>query len=531
MHNKILNQAIRSILTTGLLMGGFSSAAYADLSTTGGFTAGDLVISTVSNNVNDGASTGDLDTASPITLQEFSLGAGGASATSVGSLTLPQVNSGVNGAISGEYGSASEGILQQSANGAYLTIMGYNVNASTFNSYYNSSAADLGASTSPYGTVALGQTSSIVGGADTTVGRTVALIASDGSVDTSTTLTGGIFTGNNPRSVATVDGSSFYVSGQGQSTTPSTQGVFYATDGASTATQIFSSNDTRAVEIVNNTLYMSDDNKANKVANVNTLTTASGGLPTSATGVTTTILTPGVASTLGGNQASINLTTALENGVNNDPTPGVNSATTATDRVGKFVYLSPEQYFFATVTGGPADQVHNNVMYVTDSGAPKSGSADAAAEGEGGLQKWELIGGQWTLQYDLVAGLNLVNNDLANSATPTAAGVTGLFGLTAQVLSNGTVELFATSYGLNELSPSYLYEITDNLSYNTITAAAGETFTTLASSAAGESIRGVAFAPTVASTIVTAVPLPPSLLMMLTGLGLTGIFARRGKQA
>ena len=95
------------------------------------------------------------------------------------------------------------------------------------------------------------------------------------------------------------------------------------------------------------------------------------------------------------------------------------------------------------------------------------------------------------LDYDLVAGLNLVNNANANANTPTAPGVTGLFGLTGEVVGN-QVELFATSYGLNELSPSFLYEITDNLSFMTIAQASGESFTTLFSAPSGVDIRGVA---------------------------------------
>ena len=67
------------------------------------------------------------------------------------------------------------------------------------------------------------------------------------------------------------------------------------------------------------------------------------------------------------------------------------------------------------------------MLYVTDSGEPKNGNANKAALGEGGLQKWVLTNGVWTLEYDLVAGLNLVNNANANANTPTAPGVTGLF--------------------------------------------------------------------------------------------------------
>jgi hypothetical protein len=478
------------------------------------FTPGDLVISTVSGTT--------LDTASPMTLQEFSLGAGGTSATSVGSLVLPQTTNqgGVgNSPISGEYGSASEGILQQSANGQYLTVMGYGVNANTFNN----------APLSTYGTAALGQTTSLTGQTVTTVPRVVALIGANGSVDTTTALTG-VFNQNNPRSVATVDGKSFYVSGQGV-TGDGTGGVFYATLGATTATPINANTttpsgtsnpavatETRSVEIYNGQLYVSRDFKVsgtpNDATDIRSLTGPGGTLPTSSTGLTVTRVLPSVNSVNGGNTGSIDLTAGLGNGVNNFKAPL--SDPNQTNRIGKFVYLSPEEFFFANST----------TMYVADSGQPKNGSTDAAAEGEGGLQKWSLntTTGVWSLDYDLVAGLGLVNNDSANSATPTAAGVTGLFGLTGEVVGD-QVELFATSYGLNELSPSFLYEITDSLSCvdspNTQgSCSSGELFTTLVSSTPGESIRGVAFAPT---------PLPASWTFMLIGLAGFGWVTLRRK--
>jgi PEP-CTERM motif len=451
------------------------------------FTPGDIVIDTVSGST--------LDAASPITLQQFSLGAGGTTVTPAGTLVLPQTSAGANFAISGEYGSASEGILQLSANGQYLTMMGYGVNAATFNS----------APVTTYGNTALGQTTSLTGAAVTTVPRVVALIGANGSVDTSTALTG-VFNTNNPRSAATVDGTSFYVSGQGASKSDTTQGVFLAAKGATIATPIDTSTDTRVVSIFNtgagNTLYVSRDQNppgsgSQNFTNVSSLTGPGGTLPNSSAGLTTTHLTP-PASPLssGNNNGSINLTSGLVNGINNS-------------RLGKFVYLSPEQYFFANAT----------TLYVADSGSPKNGNANAAALGEGGLQKWSLVGGSWQLDYDLVAGLNLVNNANANSMTPTVAGVTGLFGLTGQVVG----ELFATSYGLNELSPSVLYEITDTLSNTTIVQASGETFTPLLSTDSGTLIRGVAFAP------VEAVPEPSTWAMMILGFGGLGFMAYRRK--
>ena len=348
--------------------------------------------------------------------------------------------------------------------------MGYGVNASTFNS----------APVATYGTAALGQTTSLTGQSVTTVPRVVALIGADGSVNTTTALTG-VFNTNNPRSAVTVDGSAFYVSGQGASKTDTTQGVFYAPFGATTATAIDNSTDKRALAISNtltgtNTLYASRDynppgsgakqhecrqpHRPRRLA------------PTSSSGVVNTHIVP-PASPLsgGGNNGSINLTSDLANGVNNS-------------RIGSFVYLSPQQYFFASPT----------VLYVADSGQPKNGNANKAALGEGGLQKWVLTNNVWKLDYDLAAGLNLVNNANANSNTPTAPGVTGLFGLTGMVVGD-QVELFATSYGLNELSPSFLYEITDNLNFTMGSHASGESFVTLYSAPSDVSIRGAAFAP------------------------------------
>jgi hypothetical protein len=471
-----------------------------------GFTPGDLVISTVSCSVPAGAcssASGGLDTASPITLQEFQLGAGGTSATPVGTLTLPQTSVGPNSPISGEYGSASESFLQLSTDGHSLTIMGYGVNATTFNN----------APLSTYGTMALGQTTSLTaanqtGTVYTTVPRVVALIGANGSVDTSTALTG-VFNTNNPRSAATVDGSSFYVSGQGASKTDTTQGVFLASLGATTATAIDNTTDTRAASILNeggaNTLYVSRDynppgSGSQNFSNVSSRTGPSGGLPTSSTGlVTTHIVPPASPPSLGGNNASINLTADTANGVNDS-------------RIGKFVYVSPEQFFFASPS----------ILYVADSGQPKNGNANAAALGEGGLQKWVLSGGVWTLDYDLYNGLDLVNNANANSATPTAPGVTGLFGLTGEVVGD-QVELFATSYGLNELSPSYLYEITDMLDYTTAAEARGAMFSTLYAAPIGTSIRGVSFAP---------VPEPSSLALVAAGLAGLGLIRRRkGRQS
>ncbi len=302
------------------------------------FTAGDLVIDTVTG-------TG-LDSASSMTLQEFSLGTGGTSATSAGSLTLPQNTNqaGVgNSPISGEYGSASEGFLTQSVNGQYLSIMGYGVNAVTFNaapsSTYGAPTAPSPGQTTAY---ALGQTTSQTaseqtGTIYTTVPRVVALIGNNGGVNTTTALTD-VFNTNNPRGAVTVNGTSFYVSGQGASKTDPTQGVFSAQLGATTATAIDNSTDTRALAIYNNTLYVSRDQNPpgsgnQNFTNVGEFVVPGGGLPTASSDYTYThVIPPASPDSLGGNNGSINVTAGNENGINNS-------------RKGSFVYLSLEQYF------------------------------------------------------------------------------------------------------------------------------------------------------------------------------------------
>ena len=159
---------------------------------------------------------------------------------------------------------------------------------------------------------------------------------------------------------------------------------------------------------------------------------------------------------IGGNNGSINLTAKTANGVNNS-------------RIGNFVYLSPEEYFFANPT----------TLYVADSGQPKNGNANKAALGEGGLQKWSLVDGTSgcsTMISSLV--LNLVNNATANAKRSDRSGRHRPIRPDRRSRRR-EVELFATSYGLNELSPSYLYEITDTLVRHHVAQASGEMFTTL----------------------------------------------------
>jgi hypothetical protein len=403
------------------------------------FTAGDLVISVVGDGNDSGTYTDNQ--ASPITLYELTT-----TGTIEGELVLPQTTTVVKGtteyAISGEYGSSSEGTLELAANGESLVIAGYGVNAAT----YNAGGAAV------YGNAALAQSTSVQGGPYTAVARVIADISYNTTVDTSTALYN-VDNENNPRSIATVNGTSFYLSGQGLKG-DTTQGVFLADDGASSATPIDTSTDTRTVEIVNGQLYVSRDSTqgAGGTSNISDYGST---LPTSAT-------TP---SPLPGIDGSVVLTAATANTVN-------------AAAIGSSVNLSPENYFFA----------NSSTLYIADGGNPKEGGL-----GDGGLQKWSLVNGTWVLDYTLTEGLNLVP-DTATS------GTTGLIGLTG-VVNGGEVTLYATNATLGDLDQTYLYTITDTLSATT--APPNETFSVLISAAADTNIRGIAFAPS-AATITPA---------------------------
>ena len=408
------------------------------------FTPGDLVVSVYGNG--DGSGTYTDNQAGPIVLQDYST-----SGVAGGRLVLPQTTSVVNGvtqnAISGEYGSSSEGTLELSADGQSLAIAGYGVNAKAYN------AAEATGGPNTYGNPALAQTTSLTSQTTyTPVARVIADVNANGTVDTSTALFN-VFNVNNPRSVATANGTSFYIAGQGVKG-DTTQGVFLAQDGASSATAINTSDDARIAELYNGQLYVSQDSKQPSPGGTSNISTVGTGQPTAS--ATETAL-PGISQSValsGGNGNNVNASTGTVN-------------------------LSPENFYFANST----------TLYVADGGAPKQGGA-----GDGGLQKWSLVNNSWKLDYTLSSGLALQQAN-ANATAATAPYSTGLIGLTGKVNGDGTVSLYATTEPDFDTNSTSLVGITDTLANTTAAQSSGESFATLATAAPGTVIRGVAFAP------------------------------------
>jgi len=126
------------------------------------FTTGNLVVSVegcgvhagTCTNVPNGTGTGSGNSsnggygdnqAAPLTLFQYTPG-GTTSAAFVNSLVLPQSISGANLAVSGEYGSSPEATVHLSGAGQYLTILGYGIDALSFNgnpATYGSSGGEL----------------------------------------------------------------------------------------------------------------------------------------------------------------------------------------------------------------------------------------------------------------------------------------------------------------------------------------------------------------------------------------------------
>ena len=226
----------------------------------------------VPNGSGPNASFGD-NQGSPLTLFQYTPN-GTTSASYVNALVLPQAASGANNPVSAEYGSSSEGDLQLSGGGQYLTVMGYGLPYTAFNA---NPAAYSNLTFNP-GNTALAQSGNVTSqSAYIPVPRVVALIDANGNVNSSTAIYN-VFDGNNPRSAYTADGKNIYISGQGHSP-DATGGVFLTTEGATNSSPIAitgldttgktSAQDTRTVQIntTNNTLYVSVDSKEGKGSN------------------------------------------------------------------------------------------------------------------------------------------------------------------------------------------------------------------------------------------------------------------------
>jgi hypothetical protein len=154
-------------------------------------------------------------------------------------------------------------------------------------------------------------------------------------------------------------------------------------------------------------------------------------------------------------------------------------------------------------------------LYVCDEGdgtlvpAVNGNVADAPTLATAGLQKWSLIDGVWHMDYVLQNGLNIgVPYSVPNYPSSLDPATDGCRNLTGRVNPNKTVTIYAvtstiSTNGDQGADPNKLVKIDDLLSATTLPAGhpdhdakdSWERFVTIRSAAAGEVLRGVAFAP------------------------------------
>ena len=290
-------------------------------------------------------------------------------------------------------------------------------------------------------------TGALAGTTSTANNRIIGRIAADGTFDTSTRLSDGFSTGN-IRSATTVNGTAFYAVG-------SVGGVRYAALGnpASGTSTVISSvpSNNRGVGIYGGNLYVSSSTTTG--GNFLGVSQVGTGLPTT-TGQTTTAL------------------------------PGFPTATGP----------SPYGFYFADLSTAVAGV---DVVYV----------ADDRTTVDGGVQKWSLVGGTWTLNGTITGA----------TATTAGAAIRGLNGS----FSGTTVTLAASS-------STGLYLVADNAGYN----AAPSTLALpapIATSITNTNFRGAAFAPvaavaTSAPTITSFTPAsgPVGTTVTVTGTNFAG---------
>lgn len=575
MRSTNLTRAIRVALTSGLVLSAFSTTVFAEADSGAiTFNAGDLVVtSTVyqgtatpitvgTTNVagaignspvkatadssylnvwNNTKTDGSFGISSPILINDIST-----SGTTVGTYNLTAIaaSQGVNLVTS--FSSKSELAVNLSTDGKALTLNGYNTTSGLLD-ISNSNTPGLIDSTNP--TV----------GISAPTYRSIAQINLDGSLNNTNTNS---YSGNNGRATILDSNTNTYytVGNAGNSGKPAPSGTVLSALSQNTGVQAIAENSTSPNSTVigqqNGTVGNATGNQYGfSITNTNPLTNQPYATAADKTGKddnfrgeavynNTLYVTKGS----GGN----GIDTVYQVG----PTGGLdnllpNSTSTAITVLPGF----PTALASGTPTNYPfglwfADSTH---LFVADEGAGGllsangavggvAGTGVAASDNQAGLEEWTLntTTGVWSETHVWQAGLNLgvsysvsgvsigADDQYGAAGTYTAA-TDGLRALTGTTNADGSYTLYATTSTISNsgdqgADPNKLVAIT--VAAN---STGNESFQELQTAAYGTAFRGVSFAQAGATGVSAAavVPLPSSVLMMLSGLGLTGLISRR----
>lgn len=460
---------------------------------------------------------------SQVFLQDYSLGSGSA---------LAQYDLNANVAVT-SFSSKSELAINISSDGSALTFMAYDPTVS-------------------YSSTGTGGVAAVTTGGSNNLGL----------LDISNSNTPGLIDSTNPvnaqayRTVVQLNLNSLTASSTG------TAGVYNLTGGVtSTNTNAYSGNNGRAVILYNGQYYMvgnaGNGSKSGPVTSlaqdtgVQTITPGSTNPNSTVVGACTGTNSGGAGYQCGYNGSSSDKTGKDDNfrglymsssgsmyvskgsGGNGVDTvyqvSGYNSPSTAS------VTIAPG---FATstasslgYTGAPFGiwQANSTTMYVAFEGdgneaSTTTGVSTGTGGSMGGLGKYSLVNGTWTLEYFIQGGLGSFNDGVVASGD----GVfydDGLRNITGKVNANGTVTIYGVTSTVTDTSvsknwdqganPDQIVALTDTLSSTTATAS--DTFSVVETSALGSLYRGVALAP---------VPEPSTYALMALGLGAVVGFGR-----
>jgi len=417
--------------------------------------------------------------------------------------------------LSTSFSSKSEGALNLSTDGKYVTFIDYSAAPDTVDAS-NANTPGVIDPTNP------------VPGVDY---RTVGQLDSSGHFSFTETND---YSGNNGRAAiaAVVDGHEYYytagnagngsnpqpngvILGAGaQIVTPSTENPYAQVPGAPTPVGSFSvaelgdkadkvgkDDNFRGLTISNNVLYYTKGSGSNGVDTVYFLDTTGKACPSG-------IGLPVPGATLPTSGLSYTLSTLQSGGLPSNmcvlkgfPTGLAKSATDASDY--------PFGLWFANA----------DTLYVADEGSGDNAYSDgsytaAAASTTAGLQKWvfDSATDQWNLAYTLRSGLHLgapytvagyptgIN---AVTGLPWSPATDGLRNITGRVNKNGTVTIWAVTStvsggGDQGADPNQLVSVTDNL--NAATLPGRESFQTVVAPGYDKVVRGVSFTPGTAVT-------------------------------
>ena len=288
-------------------------------------------------------------------------------------------------------------------------------------------------------------------------------------------------------------------------TTPTPVASFSATEiSGNPADKIGKDDNFRGIAIYNNVLYYTKGSGGNGVNTVYFVDTVGGACP-NGVGV------PQPGAKLPTMGLVYSLSTLQADGLPNNMCI-LGGFPTTSNKVKNF---TPTHYPFAIWFANPA------TLYVADEGDGYAGGTDlythAAAQTLAGLQKWVFDASTktWNLAYTLQNGLNLGtpytvsgypsgnNPGTATKAIPDglpwSPATDGLRNMTGQVLGDWVAIWAITSTisgsGDQGADPNKLVAIVDSLSNTDPTVAAKERFFTLQGAGFGEVLRGVSFAP------------------------------------